>query len=365
MPQNKPRSNNFDLIRLLCALIVVINHSFSLCGHRVTDFLFELTGTVATGTLALNVFLVISGYLISSSLLERNRLVRQQYPDLRGRALWLKILKPYLAARILRIFPAYWVATFVALLVLGPLTTTLSLGDYFSNPLTWRFLVNLGLYKLQFVLPGVFEAPYFHSHTINGSIWSLSYEFTLYIVLFVLGTFGLLWSTRRNFYFSIVLVLLLLALDQWKALNTIIVAGLELGKLVNMAGFFFIGIQFKVYEKYIPLNWIGLSALLLLFYFALRSPLQLYVYYFTVPYLTLFLARLPIGPFTKITAFGDCSYGIYVYGFMVQQFLVYAFKGQINTWQMVAYTIPITLIIAIASWYLIEKRALALKSRFN
>ena len=57
---------------------------------------------------------------------------------------------------------------------------------------------------------------------------------------------------------------------------------------------------------------------------------------------------------------GDISYGIYIYGFLVQQTLMHFFVFDYIT--LFCTTVPITMALGYASWHLIEKRALKLKN---
>jgi len=340
------RANNFDLLRLLCALVVLLNHSYSLVGLPVQDGLFQLTGTTASGTFALAMFLVISGYLINQSYWNRPSALS------------------FFSARILRIFPAYLVSILAAVFLLGPICTDLSLSDYFQQSATWKFLLNGSLYKLQFHLPGVFTASYFHSSSINGSIWSLSYEFTLYIVLFFLAKSGLFKKKLPNAVIAVLVISMLIALDQVKSINHLHFAGIEAGKIINMSVFFFLGVALAILKDKITINTIGFVLFSAFFIGSCWLGINDYVLFFYVPYCTLYLAYLKL-PFLKwLTVKGDLSYGIYVYGFMIQQAIVYAFKGNLTVRALLLYSVPISLIVAFASWHLIEKRALKWKRYF-
>ena len=154
------RVNNFDLLRLLAALQVVIAHSFSHTG------LYE--GLNGTGLAAFNAFLmvpavpiffVISGFLINASF--------ERAPEnLRG----------YFWRRILRIYPALLLAI---LLGIG----TVAWGGYLnkefvSSPtfFTWLFAQTT---IFQFWNPEHFRG--FGMGVVNAAVWTISVELQYYL----------------------------------------------------------------------------------------------------------------------------------------------------------------------------------------
>jgi peptidoglycan/LPS O-acetylase OafA/YrhL len=68
------RTNNFDTLRLIAALTVVVAHSIPLTyGPTSLDLLWPLSHRQATfGYIAIQIFFVISGYLITGSYLHTN-----------------------------------------------------------------------------------------------------------------------------------------------------------------------------------------------------------------------------------------------------------------------------------------------------
>jgi peptidoglycan/LPS O-acetylase OafA/YrhL len=73
-------------------------------------------------------------------------------------------------------------------------------------------------------------------------------------------------------------------------------------------------------------------------------------------------ARLP-KQLHWIGAKNDYSYGIYIYGFLVQQVLAYMGCYKLGYFPYVLIALVITFGFAWISWHLVEKRAMALKSR--
>ena len=121
------------------------------------------------------IFFLISGYLILQSF-ERK-----------------KSNLDYMWKRTLRIFPGLFVLILLMVFVYGPIFSFYSPKEYFSNPQTYQMFWSVILYRLNGLLPGVF--------TINeqvqliGSLWTLPYEFSMYIGILILGVFRI-FSTR-------------------------------------------------------------------------------------------------------------------------------------------------------------------------
>ena len=72
------------------------------------------------------------------------------------------------------------------------------------------------------------------------------------------------------------------------------------------------------------------------------------------------LAYLPKGPIRAANDWGDFSYGVYIYGFPIQQTLAFLFPAMSLTAMVVSASCA-SLMAGALSWFLLEKRALALK----
>ncbi|MFM7726993.1 MAG: acyltransferase family protein, partial [Flavobacteriales bacterium] len=162
-------SNNLDAIRLFAALFVLIGHAPAMLYNEgySWDPINELFG-LRIQTLGVCIFFVVSGFLVSRSWQERS--------SIRG----------FILSRVLRIFPALIIVVALSVFVLGPCLTTLSISDYFLSPVTLKYLQNVSLYRMYYYLPGVFEGNP-HPGSVNGSLWTLPYEFTCYLLLMTLG----------------------------------------------------------------------------------------------------------------------------------------------------------------------------------
>ncbi|HEV2608108.1 MAG TPA: acyltransferase [Xanthomonadaceae bacterium] len=325
--------NNFNLIRLLAAWAVIYGHSHALAVWGGVDLAIRLTNFKFSGGIAVDVFFVISGFLIAASM-ERN--------SPRG----------FLVARALRIFPALLVCVSLSAFVLGPLLTTTH--DYWRHTEVWHyFIANAGLSEnTAYFLPGVFRNLNFES--VNGSLWSLPIEVRLYVAIAAIGVLALNRKERFNLLFVIAM-----------AIGFLLVSPRSMPEVESQAyycvAFFFAGAFAWINRDAIPLSWPLLFAVMI-FAAALLSTNRFFVGYFlVVSYGTLFLAYVPRLP---VIRHHDFSYGLYLYGWPSQQ-LVQTFAP---TSGPIGNTIGGTLLaaaFAVASWFLVEAPAMRLKSRFR
>ena len=160
------RDNNFNLIRFLAALSVLFGHSVGVLGlPSAYEFFFDHLG-LSLAEMAVDVFFVTSGFLVTASLINRGNLIA------------------FLWARVLRIYPALWVMLALTVFVLAPALTTLPLADFFSAAKTWDYFAKCAtlIGGVRYSLPGVFDAMPLKGE-FNGSLWTLPIEFRLYLYL--------------------------------------------------------------------------------------------------------------------------------------------------------------------------------------
>ena len=176
-PAAVARHNNFDALRLVAAVSVIFSHSFLIAeGTQKHEWLIRLTGNQSIlGLTGVFVFFAISGFLVTQSFEETADPWR------------------YLAKRALRIFPGLFVATLVSAFVLAPLVTTLAPGVYFSRPQPYHYVVGNTLARsMVHELPGVMFVNNPVGLEVNGSMWTLRYEFMMYLMVLGLGVTRLL-----------------------------------------------------------------------------------------------------------------------------------------------------------------------------
>jgi peptidoglycan/LPS O-acetylase OafA/YrhL len=328
--QGLDRHNNFDLLRLLAALSVIFSHAFLLAENSQDhDPLMLLTGgQLILGLVGVFVFFTISGYLISQSF--------ETTPS------------PFvfLAKRALRIFPGLFVCLLACVFVIGPLVTRLPLAEYFSRPETYLFLLHNTVLDVDYNrLPGVEFWAGNIGGIVNGPLWSLPCEALLYLMLFVLGVCRLL---------TLAVSLMLLAagiVALW--LDT---AGETFGSALWLLGFFAAGMC--CYRLRGPELIKGRWALLALAALALSIPARLFLVAFPIcgGYLTIYLALSRRLPQLRGARFGDFSYGLYIYGWPIEQSVIYFSGGMAAWWQVFLISVAAAVPTAFLSWHLVEKR---------
>ncbi len=338
----RERANNFDLLRLAAALIVLFNHSFVLSGKSSATWKQFFFG-YDPSAIAVCAFFVISGFLIAGSLERRS-------------------LLEYGKARALRIIPALAAITFVTALVIGPIFTTLPLSEYFSSPYTHNYFANAIPYKTAFILPGVFQnLP--AAGAVNGSLWTIPIEAFCYVFLAAIFFVG-----SRSFKLVVPTLLLLViyyAYDYFIApIKSVALFGTtETSQVVRFGFSFLMGSMLWVFKDKIPFKGGIAAACIVVMLMGTNLGYAHYAVLFALPYLLLYLAyRKPIFV-SGMKKIGDLSYGTYLFAFPIQQILVYVSGKSINGWWLAISASIIAMSLAWLSWRYIEKPALSLKRK--
>ncbi len=337
------RGNNFDVLRLVAASLVLFSHSYALTGDA--EPFAEVSGWTF-GEIGVVMFFAMSGFLIAKSWSDLPKLV------------------PFAVKRALRIFPALVVAVSVTVFVIGPLFTTLPLASYFSDPVTWLYLVRCSL-LITFVgtLPGVFEDnPY--PDAVNGSLWTLPVEAYCYALAAALGMLGLLRRSGVLAAFSCLLLLFVTPLTPFA--HALAPAGGTTGgnlTLVIMLGATFVlgSLAYSLRGR-LRLSWTVVVALTVLWIATWDGGWVRMTGVLAVSFAVLVLAFRTPAWLRHLTAPGDVSYGIYVYAFPVQQSVAALWGPGLDPLLMMAIAFPVTYGLAYMSWRLVERPALALKS---
>jgi peptidoglycan/LPS O-acetylase OafA/YrhL len=334
----KQGRDNFLLLRLLAAAMVIFGHSYAVAQiPGVHDFI-GMAGWgpgVYTGSIAVDIFFVVSGFLVVGSYVKR------------------RDLKFFVRSRFLRIVPAYLACVVITAYVIGPLVTQLPFGEYLRHPGTVGYVLkNLNFTSLEWYLPGVFESNP-HPGVVNGSLWTLPAEVRMYIWVAVFGLLGLL---HRRWAFNLVLGTLFV-LSTWFPETAI--GMFRVDSYFRLAGLFALGAFLYVNREFIPVNGYIAAALILLTWWLHGTPHFMSLFGLALGYTSLWFAYVPkLQWFNRL---GDYSYGVYLWGFPVQQCVAWTI-GTPSPMQVFTIAMPTTLLIAMVSWHWLEKPALKLKN---
>jgi peptidoglycan/LPS O-acetylase OafA/YrhL len=334
------RDNNFNLIRFIAASLVLYSHSFPLTlGEGNYEPIHQIIGTT-WANMAVDVFFITSGFLITSSYVSRNN------------------LKAFAWARVLRIYPALIVAT-IFCIFLGLGFTTWSVVDYINLQTVRFFFKNTTLFfGTDYYLPVVFLSN--PEGAVNGSLWTLPYEVWMYVIL----TLTLIIVSHVSKWIKFISVKNVIGFLGVFALCLYIFNGFQNilpFHTVRLFAMFFIGATFFVWREKIRLSskWIFLG-IPLLFATAINKDVFFVVYCLVLPFLVFYMAYLPSWKIRKFNEFGDYSYGMYIYAFPVQQSVV-TLVPNVSVTTVIIVSFGVTLLLSMLSWHLIEKRFLRMK----
>jgi len=331
--------DNVGAIRLALALAVVVSHAFSVgSGSVANEPLVKATG-FTLGEHAVNGFFALSGLLVTLSFARSG-------------------VANYVIARLLRIAPGLVAATLLVALVLGPVLTTLPLADYFGQGGVGRFITaTLTSFKSSGSLPGVFADNPFPFPL--ATVWTLKYETICYAAVLLLGIAGAIRYRVVALglvagFFTATVSLDVLHPDAPQGMQT----------ALRLPLIFATGAALYLYRDITPLSAPILAALALVTWLAAGTGAYKALLFVTTAYAVIWLSFAPGFSHPILTPKWDLSYGIYLYGWPVQQ-TVYSLYPSVPVAVQLAVSIALSVSLAALSWLFIEKPALTLKARLR
>jgi peptidoglycan/LPS O-acetylase OafA/YrhL len=326
------RNNALNFIRLSLAVAVIVSHSTPLGGFSIN---FGV-GTFRLGSIAVAGFFAISGYLITRS--------RMGTP-----------FGTYSLKRLTRILPGYWVCLIVTAFLISPVAGFLVGGWQPGDAVEYVFS-NADMVKGSYLLGTTLDnVPY--PDWWNGSLWTLRYEVLCYFIVGLALTIGFI---RRNRFW--ILLAFLASSATSVALNSFDLMR-NVDDILFLLPVFLSGAVLYLYGDVIPFSaWIAaLSSLV----FVGLSFLDLGQVLGGLPiaYMCIWLGAALRGPFRRINARNDISYGMYLYGAPVQQLLVVVGLANFGHFVYILSSVLATVPFALASWFLVEKPAMGLLGR--
>jgi peptidoglycan/LPS O-acetylase OafA/YrhL len=339
--------NGIGALRLLFASLVIVSHSPEMLdGNLGREPLHRVFGTFSSGTRADDAFFLISGYLIAASFAASSS------------------VGSYFLKRILRIYPAFLVCSLLCIFLVAPLAgadlKTLS-------PAGWaRLAYRLALLKAPEVDGAFAGLPY---PALNGSAWTISYEFRCYILAAVFGLLGL--YRRRGVYLALTVAIVVGTLGlTWpeapgiKAPNWVVATFGEPHLQARLLSAFMVGTCFWLYRKDMALKGraaaMAASLLLGLMFVPALAETALLVLGGYILFWVAFCVRWK--PLLTVNSADDISYGVYLYAWPIGALLIWQWR-EIPPVALAALTFIGAMAFGWASWIVIERPAMRWKLR--
>jgi peptidoglycan/LPS O-acetylase OafA/YrhL len=364
--QMASRRNGLGFIRLVLALTVLVAHAWTI------GFAWPGLGALGVGTsgqansLAIYGFFIISGFLITASGMKSGPAT-------------------FAWRRFLRIFPGFWMCLIVTAFVLAPLASWREgrgLGAVWQatpGPVSYvwtNWFTSMDQFGIGSLLTGLPYGRASGGSVFDGSLWSLKYELTCYLVIGVLAVTGVLSRQRRVvvgltavFYATIVVGFVLTVSTMPRpvfpgAVGPFpLVGSFNVNQSVYLGFVFLLGALLRLYQDRIPMSGVlaALSAVVVV--------VSLWWEGFVVVgvpaygYLLFYVAVAMPRRLQQVGRKRDYSYGVFLYAFPVEQ-MVTLFGGA--RWGLIAFiaiSTAISLALAALSWHLVERPAMSLKNR--
>ena len=332
--------NSIGLVRLILASSVIIGHAPEILdGDRHREPLTQLFHTLSLGECAVDGFFLLSGYLITGSMLRTQKLF------------------PFLCNRAARIYPAFIVCYFICVAMLAPI-----LGQYPWNDLA-PTLINLVFLKAPPSYPSLLHQ--LHHNSLNGAMWSISYEFKCYLLV------AFLWQTKVLYHRRLMLLITIASLIAALSAQYGLIPG-SMDRLIpkgdwllgspavfiRLFSTFALGVTSYLYKDELLVLLSGkMSAFLvpllviLMFYknFAELSLILL------GGYCLLWISLVAdMGKLQRINDSWDISYGMYLYGWPAAIYLIYLWPT-VSPSELAIASLALAMLAGLVSWWTVEK----------
>ncbi len=276
------KSNNLNFIKFIAAILVIYTHSYGM-----------ITGNNCwLGGFAVAIFFFSSGYFVTKSLLRK------------------KDIKAFVVSRFARLYPVFALTVILTAFVLGPIATTLPVTDYFTNLLTYKYLLEL-LFIPRYLLPGVFDAC-----SVNASLWTMTLEVLCYIALGF--AYKLKMLNKR----------VLLILNIPVAIAVLYLFGVKSGDFamhayVRAMCTFVAGVDFFVFKDKISFDIRRVVIFVIIGVFLVAFGRRDFAIIVILPYLLTAIVFCPKQLPEFFGKVGDLSYSMYLVAFPIQRLLIY------------------------------------------
>jgi peptidoglycan/LPS O-acetylase OafA/YrhL len=333
------RFPHFDTLRLTLAILVILSHSFDLL--RYPEPLLRLGALSSLGSFSVAGFFLISGYLITRSWIADPSIGR------------------FLRRRVLRLYPAFIVASLVSVLIVGPLGANAT--QYFAQLDLLKSLREL-LTLRDPQTPRVFAGTF--AEFVNGSMWTISFEFRCYLLLIVIALLGV-FKRRAALLCLTIATGFVACYSGAHALHNVALGLPALrvsDSMIWFAALFLTGSCAYVFREKIRYGVVPCLIALATLAACASNPILFRPAVLIAGAYVVFGACTSSALHRYAPTRVDLSYGVYLYGFPVQKLLSW-YVPDITPIVLFVATLAICLPLAALSWRFIESPALRLKPR--
>ena len=251
--------------------------------------------------------------------------------------------------------------------VLGGALTSLSWRHYYESAGFWAYWLNIAG-DIHFQLPGVFTkmldvspagdvSRFRPDDTVNGSLWTIPFEFECYALITILY---LIYAFKKPRWFVIffAMVTVVGTVRQYIINDPGDWDGNVPGRALVAA--FLVGVILQIFAEKIYLNRKIFVASVVCTYVLLLDPRLCFFAVFPAAYVTVYLGML--NPKKAPVLFsGDYSYGLYLFAYPIQATQVYLFPNYRWWVYNAAFTLVLGFAYAAFSWWCVEAPILARK----
>jgi peptidoglycan/LPS O-acetylase OafA/YrhL len=329
------RPAGFDYLRLALACLVVASHCVNVTMGQSAANAFFFSGFRPALLFILPSFFALSGFLVAGSLTR------------------CASLSGFMYLRMVRLLPALSVEVMFSAFFIGLYFTNLPTAQYLSHPEFRAYFLNFfGI--IHYTLPGVFENSVL-PRIVNGQLWTIPSELRCYLVLCGLVVF-------RLHRFPKLFLLAVIFFETANFIDSLYFhpeAGVFSSQRTLVLSFLW-GVLSYIYREKIIFNawFLGLSIFAILGLSFVTGGEKLIAIF--VAYLTVFIGTRNF-PRNWFVQSSDYSYGMYLYGFPIQQALVAIWPWPMTWWENIFWSLLFAAFLAALSWHFVETPALRLK----
>lgn len=321
-----------NCVRLVLAALVIVSHSAPIGGFGDDPHL----GHLSLGRFSVAGFFALSGFLITGSRINSS-------------------LFSYGLRRAARILPGFWVCLAITAFLLAPLVGFLR-GGWQAGGAVAYVAGNAPMLKWVGAIGQTLSGlPY--PTTWNGSLWTLAYEILCYVIVGLVFTSAVARRARRTVIAAGFLLLTAFAVVTPQTAPHLI------EQFSFITPYFAAGALLYAFQDVVPLRaWLAaLSAVLLAG--LVWTDVTLAFTALPMAYLMMWLSIVLPDRLKRVGARNDISYGIYLYGFPVQQTLVACGLAHLGYPAYAILAILCTVPLGWASWWAIERPLMSVARR--